>query len=345
MTANARSQKWDIVKFALIFLVVLGHVADYYAGSHEHIRSLIFIIYIFHMPLFIFVSGLFSKKTVENKAYDKLLGYLVIYVAIKLILHFFKIFVGRTPEFNLFVEGGAPWFMLALFFFNLITILVRKVRPAVVLSVGVVLACVAGFFPFIRDFLAVSRIFVFFPFFYLGYCTDRAKLESFCKGKAKKIIAVLILVAVCVAVFVAGDEIYKIRYLLTGKNPYETLGVFAPYGLPLRLAYYAVATIVSLCFIIIIPDRTPKGIVAKLGQRTLAVYVLHYTAIYLVFEYFKLKPVFENLIGRYDEWIAVPLSVLITLLFSFELFNTAMIWLMNLPPNIITAIKNKQSAH
>ena len=178
MLQKTRSQKWDIVKFALIFLVVLGHVADYYAGSHEHIRSLIFIIYIFHMPLFIFVSGLFSKKTIENKSFDKLFGYVLIYVAIKLILHFFKIFVGRPSEFNFFVEGGAPWFMLALFFFNLITILVRKLRPAAVLSVSVLLACVAGFFPFIRDFLAVSRIFVFFPFFYLGYCIDRAKLES-----------------------------------------------------------------------------------------------------------------------------------------------------------------------
>lgn len=342
MLQKTRSQKWDIVKFALIFLVVLGHIADYYAGSHEHIRSLIFIIYTFHMPLFIFISGLFSKKTVENKSFDKIAGYILIYIAIKLILHFFKIFVGRPSELDFFVEGGAPWFMLALFFFNLLTILVRKLHPAAVLTVSILLACIAGFFPFIGNFLALSRVFVFYPFFYLGYFIDRTRLELFCKGRAKKIISLAVLIFVCVGVYVLGDEIYKLRYLLTGKNPYETLGDFAPYGFLLRLAFYIVATIISLCFIIVMPERTSKGIIAKLGQRTLAVYVLHYTAIYLVFDYFSLKPVFEDLIGQYDEWISIPLSVVITLLFSFGLFNKPLLALMNLPVKISYAVKKRR---
>ena len=341
MAQTERSQKWDITKFALIFLVVLGHVADYYAGSHEHIRSLIFIIYIFHMPLFLFISGLFSKKTVENKSFDKLWGYLLIYVFLKVFLHLFKLFAGRPSNFNLFVEGGAPWFMLALFFFNIITIAVRKAPKAAVLSVSIVLACIAGFFPFIRDFLAVSRLFVFFPFFYLGYIADRKKLEKFCEGRTQKIVAAVILVAVCVFVFVQGDDIYKLRYLLTGKNPYETLGNYAPYGCLLRLAYYFVASAVSLCFVIIMPQKTSRGICAKLGQRTLAVYALHYAAIYLVFDYFKLKPVFESWIGHYDEWVSVPLSVAITLLFSLNFFNKAFLSIMNLPANIIAKIRKK----
>lgn len=341
MPQKVRSQKWDIIKFFLIFFVVLGHVADYYAGSHEHIRSLIFIIYIFHMPLFIFISGLFSKKTVQTKAYDKIFGYLFIYIFIKLVLHFSKLFVGRPSELNFLVEGGAPWFMLALFFFNLITVFVRKFNFAVILSVSLLIACIAGYFPFINNFLSLSRVLVFYPFFYLGYSFNREKLESFCASKNKKIIALLILISVSVFVFIMGDDIYTIRYLLTGKNPYSTLGVFAPYGVLLRIVYYIVSVVVSLCFIIIMPDKTPRGLIAKLGQRTLSVYVFHYTAIYLIFDYFDLKPVFENIFGQYDEWISVPLSLLLTLLFSFDFMNKFLLRIMNLSTLISDQIKKK----
>ena len=58
LVRNERSSKWDILKFAMIFLVVLGHAAEYNLRSSESMRSLFFFIYTFHMPVFIFVSGL-----------------------------------------------------------------------------------------------------------------------------------------------------------------------------------------------------------------------------------------------------------------------------------------------
>lgn len=342
--SEQRSQKWDILKFILIFLVVLGHAAEYYTSGNEHMRSLIFFIYIFHMPLFIFVSGLFAGKTVKNKRFDKLLGYVVIYIFLKIFFHFVKILIGRNPEFNLWVEGGVPWFMLALFMFNAITIVLQKAPKAVVLTLSIVLACVAGFFAEIRDFLAISRVIVFYPFFYIGYCTDRSRLEEFCEGRYKKIIAAAVLILVAIFVFVQGDEIYTLRYLLTGRNPYGTLGKFAPAGVWLRLIYYLVSSAISLCVIIVTPAKTKFGICSKFGQRTLAVYGLHYGALYLIFDYFGLKPFFTQAFGAYDEWIIVPLSVIITLLFSLKFFNTALLYLMNLPATLIRKLRKRRQA-
>ena len=51
MPAN-RLQKWDILKCFLIFLVVLGHVADFYTKESQGMRNLYLLIYTFHMPLF-----------------------------------------------------------------------------------------------------------------------------------------------------------------------------------------------------------------------------------------------------------------------------------------------------
>ncbi len=338
-----RSQKWDILKFLLIFLVVLGHFAEYYTSGNEHIRSLIFYIYIFHMPVFIFVSGLFAKKNIENKRYDKFTGYILIYILLKIFFHFVKIWVGRAPQFNLFVEGGVPWFMLALFFFNLITIAVNKLPKAAVFAVSIILACAAGFFPFIRDFLAVSRVIVFYPFFYLGYCSDRQKTEKFCNGKVQKWVAVAVLIIAAIFVFVQGDEIYTLRNVLTGRNPYNTLGEFESTGCLLRLAHYAVAALVGGSVIILVPNKTPFGICGRLGQRTLAVYGLHYGAIYVIYELLNLKSVFADVIGRYDEWVIIPLSVLVTLFFSLSFFNKALIYIMNLPCVLSAKVRKKQA--
>ena len=326
-----RSQKWDILKFILIFLVVLGHAAEYYTSGNEHMRALIFFIYTFHMPLFIFISGLFAKGSVNNKRFDKISGYLVIYVFLKIIFYFIKIIIGRNPAFDLFTEGGVPWFMLALFAFNIITTALRRLPKLVVFSVSVVLACIAGFFPQIRDFLALSRIIVFYPFFYLGYCLKRDDIEKYCRCKIVKAFSVLILVSVAVLVFFYCDKIYSLRYLLTGRNPYSALGKFEVWGIVLRLLFYPVVSVIGFCVISLVPDKIGSEKIAVLGQRTLAVYGFHYVALYLIFDLMKIKPFFADLMGGYDEWVIVPISIIITALFSIIFWNDGLIFFMNLP--------------
>ena len=123
---SIRSGKWDILKFFLVFLVVLGHAAEYYIAGSETMKSLFIFIYTFHMPVFIFVSGLFAKRTVNEKRVDKMLGYLIIYAVLKLYPFIYRNLAGKSAGFNLFIENGVPGFMLALFWFNLITIIIRK---------------------------------------------------------------------------------------------------------------------------------------------------------------------------------------------------------------------------
>ena len=57
--AKQRSLYWDTLKGILIILVVFGHCGT--ALGDKLISS----IYIFHMPLFVLISGYFSKKQVE----------------------------------------------------------------------------------------------------------------------------------------------------------------------------------------------------------------------------------------------------------------------------------------
>ncbi len=72
---NQRLYKFDNIRFLLMFLVILGHLLEV---IHSEVGSQLYrVIYSFHMPLFIFVSGYFAKydrrKILINFIYPYLL--------------------------------------------------------------------------------------------------------------------------------------------------------------------------------------------------------------------------------------------------------------------------------
>ena len=95
-----RIEKWDILKFFLMFFVVLGHIADCYTAESESMRSLYLFIYSFHMSLFVFLAGLFSKNTIDNKRYSKMFGYLLMYVFSKLLFAVYVVFTTGVFSIN-----------------------------------------------------------------------------------------------------------------------------------------------------------------------------------------------------------------------------------------------------
>ncbi|WP_024726592.1 acyltransferase family protein [Anaerostipes hominis (ex Lee et al. 2021)] len=58
---NTRNPYFDNLKFGLILLVVIGHLSDLLKDSSCIMSVIRSVIYFFHMPLFIFVSGYFSN--------------------------------------------------------------------------------------------------------------------------------------------------------------------------------------------------------------------------------------------------------------------------------------------
>lgn len=335
---SERIQKWDILKFFMIFLVVLGHSADLFMAGSQAMKNLSLIIYTVHMPVFIFISGLFSKKTADEKRYDKMFGYLVLYLALKLIPFAYRFPETEFPGISFFTESGSPWFMLAIFAFNLITAAVKDRSPKYVLAFSIALACFAGYDENINDFLALSRIIVFYPFFYLGYYADRVKLEKLCENKKLKAAAAAVIVIFIAIVIIGGEDVFWFRALTTGRRVFHLIENNGKWGFLLRLAYYAVSGLVSFAVIVIAPSKTPLGFCAKLGQRTLSVYALHYAAIYFIFLKFDCKTLITQSLGKGGQWLIIPISLAVTLFFSAGIFNRILLFIMNIPA------KKKESA-
>lgn len=62
MTINKdRDYFFDNARAILIFLVVLGHMIQPYTSESKYILALYLVIYSFHMPTFLFISGYFAK--------------------------------------------------------------------------------------------------------------------------------------------------------------------------------------------------------------------------------------------------------------------------------------------
>ena len=110
---------FDTIKFILIYLVVLGHVLEpnrALSWNSEIYTS----IYLFHMPLFIILSGYFTKKK-EDFGEFKQDSFRLLETFI--VLHIFSVifqitYYGIIKLSSLLVPGFASWYLLSLFFWR-----------------------------------------------------------------------------------------------------------------------------------------------------------------------------------------------------------------------------------
>ena len=327
-----RIQKWDILKFILIFLVVLGHICDFHTERSETARSLYVFIYTFHMPVFIFLSGLFSKRTIAEKRLDKIFSYLILYLFIKIIHWLYFALLHQNYSFSLFSENGVAWFMFALFAFSLITMLTRHVSPRYVLIVWILLACFAGYDPSVNKVFVLSRIIVFYPFYYLGYILDTDDVLEFTRSQGlKRIICILYILILGISIFYLGDSVYFIRPLLTGCNPFASLGDLMPLGFILRLLCYILQFVTGYVIITLAPEKLKTEKFSQLGQYTLSVYVFHYLILYILYYSLHIQDWYARIFPSSPTALIIPIAVGITLLLSNKKLTEFLNWISRIP--------------
>lgn len=258
-----RSYLFDNYKCMLIILVVFGHILEEYGifGTSEHIRA---VIYSFHMPAFIFISGYFSKnltKCYEQAVKTCLLPFLV-FNTIWLIITM------DTWRVNVLFPAYVFWYLLSLFFWRITIRFVSRIRFTFL--VLLLIALYVGCFHEADRFLSISRTLVFYPLFYLGFWVSEeqvAKLRSY----SKWIAAVLVLAGLGVTLYLN----------VTGRIPvktYENLqcyhcsGIGNVEGILIRLFEILLAIIIIFGLLNLIPDKKYK--ITSLGSRTVTIYLL-----------------------------------------------------------------------
>lgn len=283
--SGGRIARWDYAKLLLIFFVVWGHFLDKHVETEETARVAYMVIYTFHMPLFLFISGIFSKKNIQEKRYGNIAFYLVIYYLIKILLCISGWFEEEMFKFSLLSEGYIPWYAYALFVYSMVTILLRRGRPVYVLLCSVVLACFVGYDEEVGSYLVLSKLIVFYPFFYLGYCMDGNKVLKVLSGKGIRIVSAVLLAVFVVLIYRKIDAVWEFQPLVIGRKCYASSferEKYVQWGAFLRFGYYLVAGVVGTVVLSLVPGGK-GGVLADLGSRSLQVYVIHGIFIKLIY--------------------------------------------------------------
>lgn len=340
MASKTRIYKYDNVKALLICLVVIGHLTTDYVSVSHGIRWFTLWIYAFHMPAFIFVSGLMHKHYITNEQaaagikgntslrWDKVIGFLLCAYGLKFFLLIFRTAIGQHPNFYWLKEPGIPWYLIVMAEYEILLYLIRRVDWRAMLAGAFALSALVGYIPAIGDFLCLSRMINFMPIFLLGYYIDTAKLTEFSKKTWAKITSWIIIVASLLVCYFGPWKMYSMRKWFTGRRSYEFLSDFFgdinATAWAIRLGVWAIALLLTFAVIVVIPDRN-MGIVSKIGANSLNVYFWHRPICYWL-NSLGLFPALVKLCGgSVNNPIAILLFIMVgvamTVLFGADIFK------------------------
>ncbi|MBU3111445.1 acyltransferase family protein [Clostridium lacusfryxellense] len=314
---------WDNLKVLLIVLVVVGHSVDFYTADSLIMRNIYMFIYTFHMPLFIFVSGYFSKTVVEGKhlSIEKVFSFLTLYFLMKLCFFIVtRYLLGNSEtDFKFLVEAGVPWYLLAMSVWFCITYIIKGIKPVFVIIFSVIVGIMVGYYKIVsvKDLFSLSRILVFFPYFIIGYYFNQNQLIKILKCSWLKWISLISIIILIIIICLYGQDMYLFRGFLTGRNSFLTLK--RPiFGGAYRLMFYGLSIILSLAILYI----TPKGetFVTKFGTRTLQVYFIHHLVL-STYHYYKLNDYIIKMFPDYWEIVYLFLAVGLALVLSLKIFE------------------------
>lgn len=307
-----RDYFFDNARAVLIFLVVFGHMMQPYTSESKYLSALYLVIYSFHMPTFLFISGYFAKHLdkpnyLENVAKKLIAPYAIFYA-------FFSIYyylTGKSEAIQMdpFDPVFALWFLLTLFFFHVILVIVRRYNPYYVLPIALIISILAGFSKDIGEYMSISRTIVFFPIFYIGYLTTRSHTQIL-RNKKLRIFSILVFIA-----FFIGYYIHPINAdWLLGSSPYTSLennkeSVYSPFK---RLLLYVIIFVAMFAFLNLMSNQ--KRIYTYIGKRTMYIYLLHGLVIGIV-RGFEVYP-FKDNVSFFTYIYLIVLSLLIVYILS-----------------------------
>ena len=311
-----RDLKLDNLRGLAIILVVFAHFIqetlfyNFFAFNFSYK-----FIYLFHMPLLIFISGYLSK--ISSDSYMKAIkGVFIPYLVFETLwIVFIFLKSGVIPQAMYLIPEVGLWYLLSLFFWRMILPVATKVKY--IFWISILLALLVGTINLNLGFLSISRTICFFPVFLLGfYFKDLKGLkEKFTINKyvaSGALIALLIPVTFLVKIYTA--------YVLTFKPSYSAMHLGTLEGVVLRLIVMVVGMISVILLFNIMTSR--KTFLTKIGRNSLAVYILQFYFIFnlpIIINYLGFNFIFHNYL--LTALYVILATVMVTFILSLDVVN------------------------
>ncbi|MEU0221073.1 acyltransferase family protein [Streptomyces sp. NPDC006265] len=267
-----RDAFFDNAKYLAIVLVAMGHAWEPLKGDSRILEAAYQVVYAFHMPAFIIISGYFSRSfdMRPDRLKRLITGVAVPYIIFETAYPLFKRVIDNDPhqEISLLDPWYLTWFLVALFVWRLTTPIWNLVRRPLPLALG--LAMLATVTPEIGDDLDLQRVLQFLPFFVLGLVM---KPEHFhmVRTRAVRIASVPVFAAALAFSWWAVPRMNTAWFY--HRDAAQELG--APWwtGPVMVLAMFGCSLVLTACFFAWVPRRHMWF--TALGAGTLYGYLLH----------------------------------------------------------------------
>lgn len=321
-----RKYSYDNIKFVLIFLVVFAHLLEV-NGYFEEKKTLYNLIYSFHMPMFVFLSGYFARFSRKKIAFS----FLYTYILMQILYSAFDYFVlTQEPSEPFSVHFTTPywllWYLLALVFFYLLIPFFQQRDRRKQVAVMIVLFTVSLLFGFDRTigyYFSLARFFSFLPYFVMGmYIRERShEIEGFIRSKSGKALFLSLLIS---AGLILSELLLCRNTQIQASMMYGSKAYSDEFGLVEKLQITLVA-LLWIAFILMVFQRFVNyriPIVSSIGKNTLPIFLLHGFAVKMVG-----KTGLLNVNGEGDLKKTLLFTVVLVLLLGNPAVNFCFTWI------------------
>ncbi|MBT2393445.1 acyltransferase family protein [Streptomyces sp. ISL-1] len=270
--STRRDAYFDNAKYLAMVLVAVAHAWEPVMEGSRATRALYMLVYTFHMPAFIVVSGYFSRSYTgrPDQLRRLLTGIALPYVVFEVVYSLFRRWAQHAPEqpISLLDPFYLTWFLVALFIWRLTTPLWRLIRWP--LPVALALASLAALTPNIGADLNLQRVLQFLPFFVLGLCLKPEHFQLV-RRREVRLLSLPLFAGAGVFAYWAAPRM-DLGWFYRSSSA-QDLGVPWWSGIVMTLGFFGCAVLLSAGFLAWVPRRRMWFTV--LGAGTICGYLLH----------------------------------------------------------------------
>jgi len=269
------------LKLLLVFLVVYGHLIEPWIAENKILEEIYRLIYMVHMPVFAFLSGLFLKGKENSLRQMKrsFLYYMLLQSAVVLVMKYTKweAVIWAKPYWHLWYLLSLTYWAGAAYLWNWLVEHIPQIAhwsiKILLIAIAVLAACLAGCIPEINRMYSVSRSIVFFPDVLAGlFCPSDIKWSRY------RLMGLAAGIAAAGIYWLYGAEIP--HSFLYQAASYGKLGV--EQGSNMRLICYLIGSCFGIVLLTWVPQR--RFPFSKAGADTMGIYICHAAAVKLIWK-------------------------------------------------------------
>ncbi len=320
-----RESLFDNVKALMLILVAMGHTLDPFIIYQDSLfRYVMQYIYLFHMPMFAFVTGYFTKndeKAREGAVKKILIPYLLIqsvYILMASLLIHLGIANYNEDVFqaSILLPTSPLYYLLCVFFWKLFIKDINRLRFPVILSViaGVLISIINN-----DEFhIGIGATFSLLLFFVLGTkCTSDTVQKI---RRIPKIFGAAVMLLGIIPAVVLPYNFRNVRFT------YHYVGLDNITGIVYRLLFYCIAVLMIAALINLMPAK--KYWFSKIGENSIIVYAgSSFAAPYVYLLIVKFLPIADNIYINFAG--IVIFSILVAAFFSMQWIKWLYDWILD----------------